>query len=134
MWHPPKSKISIKVERLEDVPFGAYLTLEGSGDATNVMELSDALDPLFREGVNRLAFDLEKVKYFNDTFEGLVTKQAERLNGGEGILVLVRPHEKLAVILRLLGIEVYRFASSREDAIRQLKSLAGQKLTTQSGA
>ncbi len=128
------SKITIKVERLEEVPNSAYLTLEGSGDSSNDSQLSGVLVPLFQEGVNRLAFDLEKVRYFTDLFEALVTRHAGRLNGGEGILVLVRPHEKVAWILKMIAPEHYRFASSREDAINQMKTLAGQKLLTPPGA
>lgn len=135
MWRPPKSKLGVKLELLNDVPDAAYLTLEGAGDATNVMDFVDILQPLFAKGVNRLAFDFEKLIYFNETFEGFVTNQAKRLNDGAGVLVVVRPHPKLLMLLKMLGLqEYYRIADSREEAIHQLRTLAGVKLESQHGS
>lgn len=135
MWRPPKSRIGVKVELLNDVPDAAYVTLEGSGDATNVMDFVEILQPLFARGVNRLAFDFEKLIYFNETFEGFVTNQAKRLNGGAGVLVIVRPHPRMLVLMKMLGLQgMYRIAHTREDAIHQLRTLAGVKLESQHGS
>lgn len=125
-----KSDLSIKVEVLPELTGAAYITMVGDGDATNVMDLVDQLEPLFRKNFTCFAFDMERLRYFQETFEGLVTNQAVRLNGGEGLLLAVRMHPNLRNLMDMLSLSAhYRFAKSRQDAIEQMRARASKEAT-----
>lgn len=118
--------LTIGIERLQDIPHAAYVTLAGAGDARTVPGFQEQMNPLRHAGVIRFAFDIERLKYMNSTFDGYMINLADAVNGDGGIVVLVRMHPKVMVVAEMLGWwTFFRRAESREEALELLRASAG---------
>jgi len=97
------------------------LRLDGSIDPNTFKKFQAAFSWLNRQGILVIAVDMAKLTYISSSGLSLLVKaQTERLKRKGGV-ILVRPQTPILNILKILGLtEVFRIASSVEEALHAL--------------
>lgn len=97
------------------------LRVEGSIDPTTYKQFESTFRWLNRQGILVIAVDMAKLTYISSAGLSLLVKaQTERLKRKGGV-ILVRPQTPILNILKILGLtEVFRIASSVEEALHAL--------------
>lgn len=114
-----KGRLSLAVGKKSERK--AVLRLDGSVDPTTYKQFEATFRWLNKQGILVVAVDMAKLTYISSAGLSLLVKaQTERLKRKGGV-VLVRPQNPILNILKILGLtEVFRIASSVEEALHAI--------------
>jgi anti-sigma B factor antagonist len=103
-------------------PVTWVLSIEGSVDLSNVPELQESLQELFKKGVYRIILDLERVTFISSAGFGIFLNARETVLRHAGDLVFAGTNSRVREIFDLLGITSFlRFAPDVGGARAQLE-------------
>lgn len=98
---------TLKIDRLEDPPSTAIITLSGYLQRPESKSILQAVDGLVAEDVTKVIFDMTEVRYANSSAIGAFVNTASTLKarGGLAVLLKMQPNiEKVFDTLGLLGL------------------------------
>ncbi len=104
------------------------LVLQGYIDAHTVIEFETAVSEVATGGGKYLILDLSGVNYVSSAGLGAMMAIARQLAQRNGDMVLLRPTEKVHLILEGLGFtKIFKLASTQEEALEKLKLVNGSE-------
>src|SRR5262245_12696976 len=110
-----KGKISLTIDRRPEDR--AVLKVEGSVDPTTIKEFEAAFKQLDKLGVRHIVVDVALMTYISSSgLSILVNAKVDRVQKN-GDIVLVRPQPSVLNVLDILLKNVFRIASSVDEAL-----------------
>ena len=108
---------------LEQVsPEVTIISVSGWLDAHTFETMEQTVNNLFADGKVRLAVDLSEVEYISSAGAGVFIGSLTASHEVGGDIVLMNPTEPVKEVFDMLGLsQVFKFASTKEEAIKQLK-------------
>ncbi|MGH7145765.1 MAG: STAS domain-containing protein [Planctomycetota bacterium] len=97
--------IDFKIRNIKDAS-GTQATvaaIDGSIDATSIVQFQSVMDKLVERGVKNLILDCAKVKYINSTGLGTLLKYADLFEEKSGHIAFVRVPNKVYLVMEMLG-------------------------------
>ena len=112
-----KGKLSVTIEERPDAR--GVVRVEGSVDPGTVKEFEAAFKQLDKLGVRLIVVDLARMSYISSAgLSILVNAKVDRVQR-QGDVVLVRPQPAVLNVLDILLKNVFRIASSVDEALLQ---------------
>jgi anti-anti-sigma factor len=114
--------LACDIRELPEFPDSAVVVLRGTLDGKNVTSFKTWMESLSERGIQRLAFDLEALKYVNSTGIAYLINLAESRENSQGAVSLSRIQPKVKIILETLGVlGFFKIHSSPEAALGEFK-------------
>lgn len=119
-------RTSFEVEVARAGRDAAVVRLSGFLDNSTVRELEQELHKLGRAGVQGVVVDMQQLSYINSTGLGTFVKFRTVFQDLGGDMVLVGVHDKLMIVLEMLGLDiVFEIAPNTRAGLRALHSGRG---------
>ena len=96
-----QEKLAYEVEKRNNY---AVITMVGDLDMHSLPMAKDAVAKLIGEGINRIIFDLKKVKYIDTSGLGFFIGTLRKLKDKGGNLRLVNPNSYISGIFNLINL------------------------------
>lgn len=113
--------LTIRLERLEQVPEGLAIGLVGRLDTFSHVFFERQVKRVFEAGYRRLAVDIADLYYASSAGVGSLFELQRNARGRGGDLVLVKMTARVFTIVELLGFaRFFKLVDSRDEAVRRL--------------
>jgi anti-anti-sigma factor len=118
-WIPVKP---LEISLQPHDPPVALIRLAGFLDAHTVSMFDKDLERYLDEGRHRVVLDIGELSYISSAGIGAMMGLAQRLRKKGGILVLLRPSEKVFKILDTLGFtKIFQITNDADEALRAVE-------------
>jgi stage II sporulation protein AA (anti-sigma F factor antagonist) len=110
---------TLKVDRLENPPSTAIITLTGYLQRPESKSILQAVDGLAAEGVTKVIFDMTEVKYANSSAIGAFVNMASTLKARGGLVVLLKMQPNIEKVFDTLGLlGLFTTAKTKKTALK----------------
>jgi len=119
--------VTLKVERVTQVPDAALIRCEGYIDTYNAAAFQHRVQTVVEDGARHLVLELSKTSYISSSGVGAVVNLLKEARRRGGNMVLVRPTARVLEVFDLLGLlSFFDRADSVAEALRFFSQSATQ--------
>jgi anti-anti-sigma factor len=114
----------VKVIKSPDGTMATLAEVDGSIDASTILQFQQVMDKLVERGVKNLILDCTNVKYINSTGLGTLLKYADTFESIGGHIAFCRVPSKVMLVMEMLGFNaLFNIVTDEATALR---SFAGK--------
>lgn len=124
------AELNFDVRELQHIPHAVLVSMQGSIDASTVVNFQSTLENLQLKGIKRFILDMEQIRYVNSTGLGSLVRLADQLESDGGGFALVKIHPKVKVVFDMLGLnaffKIFPSLDSAEEHFKQQSAAKGE--------
>ena len=110
---------TLKIDRLENPPSTAIITLTGYLQRPESKSILQAVDGLAAEGVTKVIYDMTEVRYANSSAIGAFVNTASTLKAHGGLVVLLKMQPNIEKVFDTLGLlGLFTTAKTKKSALK----------------